>query len=239
MAGKTLTLIEHINELKSCIIRCVLFSIVACISCYVYSNDIVKYVTDMLLPFKGHYSLVSLSVGQTFITYLKISMMCGIALSTPVYMLETYGFLSHGLTKKESKIMFLFFIAFVALFLLGSIVLYYAVLPQALEFLFKYQQSRSVEIMMQLSIDDYVGFVVGSALSFGVAFQIPLLISGLVLAKVITPDQLRKIRRYVVVVIFIVAAIITPPDIPSQIILGLLLMILYEITILIAARLIK
>jgi sec-independent protein translocase protein TatC len=148
-------------------------------------------------------------------------------------MTETYLFLVPALQKNEKRLVFGSFVAFLALFIIGSLLLYCGILPNAVKFLIKHTNSSLLPIEMHLKIEDYIIFVLRMCLCFGLSFQLPLVLVLLAIAGLIKSSHLRKFRRFGIVLIFFIAAIATPPDVPSQVILGSIMMIFYEITIII------
>jgi sec-independent protein translocase protein TatC len=159
--------------------------------------------------------------------------MCAIGLSMPFWMTQGYLFVAPGLYKHEKWAVSLFFVAFTLLFAAGVAVLYYAILPNAIHFLLHYQQNSQMQITFYAKISEYVSTILTMAIGFGFAFQLPLVLIALNLFGIITYNHLQKFRRYAVVLIFIAAAILTPPDVVSQIILATIMICFYEITILI------
>ena len=181
--------------------------------------------------------LIYTSPTEAFTTYLKLSFYSSLFFSFPVFFAELYLFLSPALYKNEKKnILFtIFFSSF--LFLFGAIFCYFFILPMALKFFSSFENLTSIQdstlpILLETKISDYLNFTINLLFGFGIAFLSPILLLFLIKGGYVKVKDLRSKRRYWIVIIFILSAILTPPDILSQISLAILLIILFEIVIL-------
>mgnify|MGYP003333322081 FL=1 len=231
---------SHFNELRSRTLTCILFYIVIFLICYFYSKEIYHF---LLQPFievsqnNQNRKLIYTSPTEAFMTYLKLSFYSSLFFSFPIFFAEFYLFLSPALYKNEKKnILFtIFFSSF--LFLFGAIFCYFFILPMALKFFSSFENISSISdstlpIYLETKISDYLNFTINLLFGFGIAFLSPILLLFLIKGGYVKVKDLRSKRRYWIVIIFILSAILTPPDILSRISLAILLIILFEIVIL-------
>jgi len=235
-----MTIGSHFNELRTRAMICVLFYVVIFAICYFYSKEIYHF---LLQPFidvsqnNQNRKLIYTSPTEAFMTYLKLSFYSSLFFSLPIFFAEFYLFLSPALYKNEKKnVLFtIFFSSF--LFLFGAIFCYFFILPMALKFLSSFENISSIDdstlpILLETKISDYLNFTINLLFGFGIAFLSPILLLFLIKGGYVKVKDLRSKRRYWIVIIFILSAILTPPDILSQISLAILLIILFEIVIL-------
>jgi sec-independent protein translocase protein TatC len=235
-----MTIGSHFNELRSRAMICILFYIVIFVLCYFFSKEIYHF---LLKPFievsqnNQNRKLIYTSPTEAFTTYLKLSFYSSLFFSFPVFFAELYLFLSPALYKNEKKniLLTIFFSSF--LFLFGAIFCYFFILPMALKFFASFENLTSIQdstlpILLETKISDYLNFTINLLFGFGIAFLSPILLLFLIKGGYVKVKDLRSKRRYWIVIIFILSAILTPPDILSQISLAILLIILFEIVIL-------
>jgi sec-independent protein translocase protein TatC len=235
-----MTIGSHFNELRSRAMICILFYIVIFVLCYFFSKEIYHF---LLKPFievsqnNQNRKLIYTSPTEAFTTYLKLSFYSSLFFSFPVFFAELYLFLSPALYKNEKKniLLTIFFSSF--LFLFGAIFCYFFILPMALKFFSSFENLSSINdstlpILLETKISDYLNFTINLLFGFGIAFLSPILLLFLIKGGYVKVKDLRSKRRYWIVIIFILSAILTPPDILSQISLAILLIILFEIVIL-------
>lgn len=245
--NKEMSAQEHFLELKNRIIFCLLFFILSFATCYFFSKEIYKFLLNPLIEISQNNSnrkLIYTSPAEAFITYLKTSLYCALFFTTPIFLTQIYLFLSPALYKNEKKnILFLFFFS-PFLFLFGSIFCYNFILPLALQFFTSFENKGLISdnnftIFLETKVSEYLGFVTNLLFGFGIAFQLPLFLLFLIRFDFLSIDCLKQKRRYWVVAIFIASAILTPPDVISQISLAILLVLLFEIVILFAKNINK
>lgn len=235
-----MTLQQHFAELRKRIIFSACFFLVAFFFCYFFSEKIYQFLLQPFVEISREVEnrkLIYTSPAEAFVTYLKLSIFSAFFFSFPIFCAEFYLFLSPALYKNEKKNILKIFFAAIFLFLFGAIFAFYFILPVALEFFASFENkglavSPSLPIFLETRLSDYLNFVKNLLLGFGVAFQLPILLLFLIRVGFLSLDDLRKKRRYWVVIIFIMSAILTPPDVVSQLSLSLLLMIFFEIVIL-------
>lgn len=185
------------------------------------------------LPFK----LQSLDMAEQFSVHIWISITVGFIIAFPFIIWEFWKFISPGLYQKERNNARAFIIISSMLFFLGVLFGYYVITPLSINFLGSYSISDSVERNIQ--IGSYISLLKSSVLASGLVFELPIIIYFLTKLGLVTPDFLRKYRKHALVVVLILAAIITPPDIISQVIVAIPILILYEVSILISKIVIK
>lgn len=231
-------LIEHLTELRKRLLWSVVIMALGTGICYHFVEDIygflVKPLADAMGP-NDSQRLIYTDLTEAFFTYVKVAVFAGCFLTFPFVATQLWLFISPGLYKREKKAVLPFMIAAPVMFFLGGALVYYFVIPNAWKFFLSFQSMGGdtvLPIQLEARVSDYLSLVMVLIFAFGLAFQMPIILALLAKAGVITADWLAKKRRYAIVLIFIVAAIITPPDVISQISLAIPLMILYEMSIL-------
>jgi sec-independent protein translocase protein TatC len=169
---------------------------------------------------------------EFFFTKLKLAGFGAVVLTFPVLAWQIYGFVAPGLYKRERKAFVPFLLASPTLFLMGAALVYYIILPFVLWFSLS-QQIVDAQVSVQLlpKVSDYLSLVTTLLLAFGLCFQLPVVLTLLGMAGIVSSDMLKSGRRYAIVAVFVVAAVVTPPDPISQTMLALPIILLYEISI--------
>ena len=216
----------HLAELRKRLFRSVAVLIVTSAGAFYW----VEIFADFLLIPAGNLDFIYLSPPDLFMTYVKLSLSVGLVISLPIILFEIWMFISPALTKVEKRSIFFSLCAGSLLFLLGASFAYYIIIPFTIKFFLGYESAR---ITPMLSITEYFRFLFNLGLSFGAAFELPILSGLLGALGILKAEILIKARRIAILLIFIAAAIITPPDIISQVLLALPMLGLYEISILI------
>ncbi|MEJ5302897.1 MAG: twin-arginine translocase subunit TatC [Bacteroidales bacterium] len=179
-------------------------------------------------------SLINITMSGQFMQHLYISMVTGFVLASPYVFYELWAFIKPALHENERRYSTRAITIVSLLFLLGTFFSYLLIVPLTINFLGTYQVST--QVANQVSLSSYVSTVVSVSLAVGVVFELPVLAWVLARLGIITPALMRKYRKVMIVIIFVLAAIITPPDVFSQVMVALPMLLLYEISILIAAR---
>jgi sec-independent protein translocase protein TatC len=223
--------IEHLEELRSRLIICLLSIGVGTIVAYVFKEEIFQFIATPLLKVlpPGDQKLVFTGLLEAFMVYLKASFFAGLMASVPVILYQIWAFISPGLHASERKLA-LPFICFASLFFLGGAIFgYYVVFPYGFQFFVGF----SGEFIRPLpSMKEYLSFSTFLLLAFGIVFELPIFIFFLTRLGIVKTRTLRKGRRYAIPIIFIVAAILTPgPDPVSQCLMAVPLCLLYELGI--------
>lgn len=226
MADERLTLVEHLEELRRRIITCLFTILAAAVASWLLVKPILNEIT------KPVGKLIFISPYEAFTTYIKIAAFTGLFLSSPVVVYQFWAFVSKGLKESERKYLTLYGIFSLALFVSGASLAYFIVLPAAVKFLLGFATDS---IVPMLSLSKYVSAVGVLLLVFGLAFQVPIVILFLSKLGLVTPDALARNRKYALLVIFIAAAMLTPgPDVFSQVVMGVPMYLLYEVSIFLA-----
>lgn len=217
-----LTLIEHLEELRIQIIKIVIF--IFAVSCLAY------YFVDKIIPHltRPVGRLAFIAPYEAFIAKIKVSIFGGIFLAVPFVVYQVWKFIDSGLKPEEKKYTIIFGSLSLVFFYIGAAFGYFIAVPIAVRFLLSFATEL---IRPVISIDNYISFAGLLILSFGLVFELPLIILFLTKIGLVTPEFLSRKRRHAVVLIFIIAAVLTPPDIFSQFLMALPLMVLFEIGI--------
>jgi sec-independent protein translocase protein TatC len=180
-----------------------------------------------------HINFISTGTMEFFFTKVKLAVMAGIAVTFPVLAWQLYGFVAPGLYKRERYAFLPFLLASPLLFTLGGALVYFVMLPFVVWFSLNQQVVDAGNISIELlpKVSDYLSLVTTLLLAFGLCFQLPVVLSLLGLAGIVSSKMLRQSRRYAIVAVFVVAAIVTPPDPISMISLALPITLLYEVSI--------
>ena len=196
--------------------------------CFVFSDyflDFRLYPGQQVDP---PVALQVLKVQTVFIIKLEIALIAGIILSLPVIFYQFWQFLAPGLLQKERKYLPVFVLASVVCFLVGGSFAYFIIIPYALQF---FLSLAPPNIENNIALDFYIGFLLRIILVFGAVFELPMLSALLSKIGLLTPQFMRKYRRYAIVGAFILGAILTPPDPTTQIFLAFPIVLLYEVSI--------
>jgi len=232
MADEKVPFLAHLEELrKRLIIIFIAIGIGFGIS-YSRAEDILLVLKK---PFPG--DLVALAPTEAFITILKVSFFAGVLLAMPVILHQIWKFTAPGLYDREKKHTILFVIFATLLFFAGATFCYFAILPSGLKFLQRFAPQAIDSNMFRLS--DYVSFVTKLLLGFGAVFELPLIMLFLTKIGVVTPQSLAANRKYAILIMFIVGAVLTPPDVFTQIMMAGPLIVLYEVSILVSKLTVK
>ena len=235
-------LISHLIELRDRLKWAVLFFFLAFCFCYYFANVIYDFLVDPLYKIYlkngvENPRMIYTALTEAFFTYLKVSFYGALFISFPVLAMQIYKFAAPGLYKNEKKAFLPFLIATPILFGLGAALVYYFIFPLAWNFFLGFQTSTAeagMAIELEAKVNEYLSLVLKLMFAFGLAFQIPVALTLLARAGLVTSSQLKKKRKYAIVIAFVVAAILTPPDLISQIGLGIPIIILFEISIYLA-----
>ncbi|CAM2149343.1 twin-arginine translocase subunit TatC [Paraburkholderia tropica] len=232
--GAEETFISHLVELRDRIIRAGIAVIVVFVGLVYWAPDIFRLLARPLmqnLPRDG--KMIVTDVTGSFFVPMKVTMLVAFVIALPVVLYQIWAFVAPGLYQHEKKLVAPLVASSYTLFLCGMAFAYFVVFPTIFRVMAHYNAPLGAE--MTTDIDNYLSFVLTMFIAFGVTFEVPIIVVLLVRMNVLTVKKLKEIRPYVIVGAFIVAAVVTPPDVFSQLILALPLIILYEAGI-IAAR---
>lgn len=228
---KKMTVWEHLRELRGVLVWC---SIVLVIGVGVTAIFAHRIFDLLLLPLQQieAVELHTFSPPEIIVIYLKLSLVGGVVLSSPFLLWFILRFVMPGLTEREQRMIFPAGLAGLFLFLLGVLFTYFVVLPISLKFLWNF--NLAFEITPQWRINNYLSFVLGLCTIFGLTFELPLVITLLAQIGVASPEFLRQKRPHVIVGLVALSALVTPPDVITQLLMAGPLWLLYEISILLA-----
>ena len=224
--SKGQSLFEHLAELRVRLINCAYILIVATGLSYAFSERIFNFIRAPIQPYLPGGGLIYTGPLDKFIAHIKISFVCGVLISCPLWLYQVWKFVAPGLYQKERKYSLAFIVSGSVLFLLGAAFSYWVVLPMAFHFLMNF--GGSIDKPM-ISIDQYLGFFTQTCLMFGVAFELPLVISILGLLGTVSHAFLTAKRRYAVMGLAVVSAVLSPPDLMSMIMMLIPMLALFEI----------
>ena len=233
------SLSEHLIELRSRLIKSIIYLFIFFIICYFFSENIYSFLVEpyanAVMNDETNRRMIFTALHETFITYLKVAFFAAMFFSSPIILTQIWKFIAPGLYKNEKRALLPYLIATPTLFLLGGMLVYYLIMPLAIKFFLSFETSTQISnlpIQLEPKVSEYLSLIMRLIFAFGISFQLPVLLSLLARVGFVDSNYLKKRRKYVVVIIFAVAAILTPPDPITQIGLGIPLLILYELSIL-------
>lgn len=231
--------LEHIVELRRRLIWCMLALFAMTGACYVFVDHIlavlIQPLADTMNAEGGTQRLIYTSLTEAFFTTLKLSFLSALFLTLPFILMQVWKFVAPGLYKREQGAFLPFLVATPVLFVLGALLVYFFVMPLAWKFFLAFQTSGAdtvLPIQLEARIGDYLNLIISLIFAFGLCFQLPVLLMLLARAGFVKAADLASKRKYALVIAFIVAAVLTPPDIVSQSLLALPIIALYEASIL-------
>lgn len=226
-------LLDHLIELRGRLVRAILALAVAFGVCLYFSQDILDFLAQPLVD-AGQNKLIYTKLYGQFFVQMKVALFAAFFVSFPVIANQLWAFVAPGLYAKEKKAFLPFLLATPILFTAGGALAYYVVMPTAFRWFLGFQTtSGGLQIEALPNSEDYLGLVMQFILAFGFCFLLPVLLLLLNRAGIVSRAQLVNARRYVIVAIVTIAAVITPPDVISQMLLAVPMMILFEGSLLI------
>ncbi len=230
-------LIEHLIELRRRLIYCVITLLVCFVFCYMFAQNIYNF---LLIPYRlavggdTRIDMIYTAPQEFFFTQLRVSFFGALVLSFPMIAAQLYMFVAPGLYRNERKAFLPYLFATPILFVIGGAIVFFLVMPLAMRFFLSMQQAGGdgqVHIQLTARVSEYLHLITTLILAFGICFQLPVVLTLLARVGMVSSQWLRKQWRYAVVIIFAVAAVLTPPDILSQIGLAIPTLLLYELSI--------
>lgn len=234
-AEKEMALSGHLKELRNRIMVCVLCLVVTFVVCLTYAPQIVEFLTDMGKEYG--YSYVYIAPQELLMQHFSISLLAAVCVTFPVIVYQVWAFIRPGLKKKEN-LLFILAVSFGLLcFLAGVYFAYKVMLPFMLQFLIGV--SVGTDISAAITVGNYIAFLLTMFVVFGLVFELPVVAVMLTQLGILKVEWMKKGTRVMIVVIFFLAAVITPPDVVSQVMVAVPMIGLYEVSILISAILMK
>lgn len=233
MEDEKLPITDHLAELRSRLIKSLLAIAAGFALSYGFSEKIFNFLVKPLvkvMPAGSH--LIYTALPEAFLTYVKVSFFSALVLSAPVIFYQLWKFVMPGLYENEKRHVIPFVLAATAFFLMGACFAYFVVFPFGFKFLLSY---ASGDIYAMPKLNEYLSFIVTLLLAFGVIFELPVVIFFLAKIGIVSPQILRKQRRYAILGISVVAAVLTPPDPLSMMFMMVPLVVLYEISVVVAS----
>lgn len=235
---KPMPLLEHLIELRKRLLWSAVAFFICFGVCYHFSREIYSFLVqplaNILVTRGANRRLIFTALYEAFFTYLKVAFFGAAFISFPVIASQVYLFVAPGLYRSEKRAFLPFLLATPFLFVAGAALAYYFVFPAAWTFFLSFESqdgAGGLPVQLEAKVSEYLGLVMKLIFAFGIAFQLPVLLTLLAKVGIVPSSALKKYRRYAYVGMFIVAAIITPPDVITQTGLAIPLIILYEISI--------
>jgi sec-independent protein translocase protein TatC len=230
-------LIEHLIELRTRLVRAAAILLVAFLGLYAWRSQLYHLLALPMLKSMPHGGqMIATDVTATFFVPLKVTAMAAFLLTLPHTLYQAWAFVAPGLYKHERQLVLPLIVSTCLLFVIGMAFAYFLVFPVVFGFM---AGATPEGVAMMTDIEKYLGFVLGMFLAFGATFETPVVVMVLVRMGLVSVAKLKEVRPYVIVGSFIIAAIVTPPDVLSQTLLAVPLWLLYELGVLLSAWLVR
>ena len=232
MTNEKQPFLTHLEELRNRLIVCAIAIGIGFVISYIFSKQLFSFLILPLtevLPADSH--LIFTNLPEMFIAYIKVALIAGIILAIPVIFYELWMFMAPALYRREKGYLIPFVLFSSILFLVGSLFGYFVVFPYGFKFFIGF---ATEDIQALPSVKQYFSFTIRLLLAFGVVFELPVVVFFMTKIGLITPDSMKRFRKFAILSSFILSAILTPPDVATQIMMALPIIILYEVSILIS-----
>jgi sec-independent protein translocase protein TatC len=230
-------LLAHLVELRSRLIKTMIMITLLFVIFYLFADNIYNFLVQ---PYANAVEgeegrrLIFTALHETFFTYIKVALFAALFISLPFLLIQLWIFVAPGLYKNEKNVVAPYLLATPILFILGSALVYYLIMPLAIKFFLSFESiggNGALPIQLEAKVNEYLSLIMRLILAFGLCFQLPVALTLMARVGLVSSEGLKKNRKYVIVGIFAIAAILTPPDPISQIGLGIPILLLYELSI--------
>ena len=230
-------LLAHLVELRSRLIKTMIMITLLFFIFYLFADNIYNFLVQ---PYANAVEgeegrrLIFTALHETFFTYIKVALFAALFISLPFLLIQLWIFVAPGLYKNEKNVVVPYLLATPILFILGSALVYYLIMPLAIKFFLSFESiggNGALPIQLEAKVNEYLSLIMRLILAFGLCFQLPVALTLMARGGLVSSEGLKKNRKYVIVGIFAIAAILTPPDPISQIGLGIPILLLYELSI--------
>lgn len=229
---KPMSLLEHLGELRRRLVKGFLAILIGFFACYGFAQQLFYYLSLPLLKvMPADSKFIYTGVAEGFFVDLKVSFVAGLFVACPILFYQIWAFIAPGLYEEEKRYILPLSFCSALFFIMGGVFCYFGVFPFAFDFFMSYSTGN---IVAMLSIDEYLSFALKMMIAFGLVFEMPLFSFFLARMGIITAQKMRHVRQYAILAIFIIAAILTPPDVFSQLMMAGPMLVLYEISIWVA-----
>lgn len=228
-------LLEHLVELRTRLIRSAAVLLIAFFACFYVAGDIFEFLVQPLADKLGeNRKMIFTELHEVFFTYVKVAFFAGLFVSFPLIANQMWRFVAPGLYSKEKRTFLPFLILTPVLFFTGGALVYYVMMPVAWEFFLSFEKLATPDtlpIQLEAKVNEYLSLVMKLIFAFGLSFELPLVLTLMAKAGMVSSKGLAEKRKYAVVAAFVAAAVLTPPDPLSQISLAVPIILLYEASI--------
>lgn len=230
-------LVEHLLELRSCILKSIVAVLIVFLGLFAFANEIYEFISAPLQRFLPEEStMIATDVAAPFLTPFKLTLYTAIYISIPFILYQLWYFIGPALYSKEKRVAIPILLSSIVLFYLGTAFAYFVVFPLVFQF---FTSIGPESVSMMTDISSYLSFVIKLFFAFGLAFEIPIATLLLIYGGFISPENLGKKRPYVIVFCFVLGMLLTPPDVISQLLLAIPMWILFEAGLIFGRILIK
>jgi sec-independent protein translocase protein TatC len=231
--GKSMSLMEHLGELRTRLMRVLIVILLGFFACYAFSEALfAELVRPLAASMPQGSKLIFTSIPEAFFVYMKVAFAASLFLTSPYSFYQIWAFVAPGLYEEERRSIVPLAVFSAFFFLAGAAFCYYMVFPLAFDFFMSFATDT---ILPMPSLDAYLGFALKLLIAFGLIFEMPLFAFFLARIGILTAAHLRRWRKYAVLASVIVGALLTPPDVPSQLIMAAAILVLYEASIWVTA----